>query len=271
MTDIRVIVPTAVRASGQGAVIFSDGFEDDPSDWTCDVNLDLLHWSVNVGGCGTAATRIGNYDPGFGSEWKMGPGRIGGNAMYAWKHSSVPNGYRTEENKWLSGNDIKQEVYHRWYMRWDPAANKVAESGFKLWRYITRENGYPTAPAIYLNARHDQSAPNHIINGDLVIYSNETGFLSLANMSDLVDNTWHCHELRIKLNDNGSSNGEIQYWLDGTLEATHQNLSWGPTQDLAIHRFGVGIGNVSDSPWLNSTWAAIAFDDVVVSTGYIGL
>lgn len=36
------------------------------------------------------------------------------------------------------------------------------------------------------------------------------------------------------------------------------------------HRFGVGIGNVSDEPFTNTEFRAVSFDDVKVATEYIG-
>jgi hypothetical protein len=95
--------------------------------------------------------------------------------------------------------------------------------------------------------------------------------LPLSWVSDFNDGQWHSHELRIKLNSSGSaSDGILEYWLDGVKKATHVNVSFGDISNMAIHRFGVGIGNVSDSPWYQAQWSAIAFDDVVVSTEYIG-
>ena len=44
----------------------------------------------------------------------------------------------------------------------------------------------------------------------------------------------------------------------------------GPVDNAAIHRVGVGIGNVSDSDWYQTNWSAIGFDDYVVSTDYVG-
>jgi hypothetical protein len=136
----------------RATVIFQDDFESDPGDWICRDSEssvypwnDLRNWYGSHMSCG--------WTSGFDAEWKMGPGRNGGNAVYSWKKSGVPNGYRSESTKWFYSNDIKTEIYHRWYMKVPPANefNKYIEHGFKFHRYITRENGYVQPPEIYLN------------------------------------------------------------------------------------------------------------------------
>lgn len=240
-------------------IIFQDDFESDPSDWTCS-DGQLSKWSATYMGCGTTS--------GFGPEWKMGPGHNSNNAVHAWKKTGVPNGYRSESDRWLTGSDIKTEIYHRWYMKvpTSDVFNKAIVQGYKFWRYITRENGYTTPPEIYLNVQGSTFA-----SGNMGIWLLSSYFYELCDISEFNDNDWHCHEMRIKVNTSGKSDGVIQYWLDGVLKATHSNLVIdNRTGQGAIHRFGIGIGNVSDSDWYQAEWSAIAFDDVVVSTEYVG-
>jgi len=253
-----------ISTDGLAAVIFQDDFESSSSIWKC---TDVLgdgpssKWSSGYTACGSTT--------GFGAEWKMGLGYNSTNALYAWKKQGVPNGYRSESQRWLTGSDVKTEIYHRWYMK-VPAStnfNKAIAEGFKLWRYITRENGYSNPPEIYLNVSGSTFA-----SGKLVVLLRSSEYLDLVDVSAFNDNQWHCHELRIKLNSNGQSDGIIQYWLDGVLKAsfTNRNMTDGGATNLAIHRFGVGIGNVSDSDWYQSAWSAIAFDNIVLSTDYVG-
>ena len=239
-------------------IIFQDDFESDSSNWTCG-DGNLSKWTSVWVSCG--------YTEGFGYEWKMGSGHNSSNAVYAWKCDQVPNGYRSGSDKWLSGNDLVKEIYHRWYMKVPPTFDKSIPQGFKFWRYILREYGYSNPPVIYLNAH----GGNKFSNSDLSIYNVTTGYLNLVPISSFNDDNWHCHELRIKLNSDGQSDGIIQYWLDGELKATYTNLSFsGSVTSLKIHMFGVGIGNVSDPPWDMSEWTACIFDDVVVADQYIG-
>src|SRR5574341_1958324 len=83
------------------AVLFQDDFESNSGSWTCS-NGQLSKWSAGWMYC--------KQTSGFGDEWKMGAGRNGGKAVYAWKSNKVPNGYRSESWKWLEGNASK-EIY----------------------------------------------------------------------------------------------------------------------------------------------------------------
>jgi hypothetical protein len=161
-------------------------------------------------GCGTTSS--------FGAEWKMGPGRNGGNAVYAWKSSQLPNGYRTSSEKWMTS--LSKEIYHRWYMKMPSNFDKTIPQGFKFWRYITRENGFANPPEIYVNVKGSS-----LSTGNLTIYNGTTGYKDLVPVRNFNDGQWHCHELRIKLNSDGQSDGVIQYWLDGALKTTHNNVS----------------------------------------------
>lgn len=243
---------------GYSAVIFSDDFESESSSWTCDQG-ELEKWSEGYGYCEST--------PGFGYEWKMGAGHDSGNAVYSWKKSGVPNGYRGESARWLTGSELYTEVYHRWYMKVPTSANynKALDGGLKFWRYMLRENGHETPPEMYLDVSGSTFA-----GGNLVISINGNMYQTLTPVSDFNDNTWHCHELRIKLSSDGASDGLVQYWLDGTLKKTLSNLNFGAVTNKRVHRVGVGVGNVSQSDWYQTSWSAIAFDDVVVSTTYVG-
>lgn len=240
-------------------IIFQDDFESEASDWECG-DGQLLNWDDGWISCDSTV--------GFGYEWKMGQGHNSNNAVYSWKKSGVPNGYRSESQKWFSGTELSNDVYHRWYMKVPPASeyDKAIEHGFKFWRYITRENGYSNPPEVYLNV-HDSST---FATSNLVTYDGENGYKTLVPISSFNDGAWHCHELHLKLNDNGLSNGIIEYWLDGVKMASHAGLNFGSVSDMQVYRMGVGIGNVSDSDWYQAEWSAIGFDDVVLSTEYVG-
>lgn len=240
-------------------ILFEDDFESETSDWECG-DGQLSAWDEGYMTC--------NSTSGFGYEWKMGAGHNSGNAVYSWKKSGVPNGYRSESEKWLSGAELSNEVYHRWYMKVPPASeyNKAIDEGFKLWRYIARENGYSNPPEVYLNV----SGPT-FASGNLVTYDIGNSYKVLTPISNFNDGAWHCHELRLKLNDDGSTNGIIEYWLDGVKRASHTGLNFDNVPNMQVYRIGVGIGNVSDSDWYQTEWSAIGFDDVVLSTEYVGL
>lgn len=254
-----------------GGVIFEDDFESSPSNWVCDpVTLSgpNSNWSPTYTECGVS--------PGFGPEWRMGPGHNSANALYAYKSSVVPNGYRSEADRWLSGADVKTEIYHRWYMKVPPASsfNKACNEGFKFWRYMLHPNGTATPSTLYLNVQCGGSG-NTFANGNLVALPNANAYYTLIPISSFNDGQWHSHELRLKINTNGNQDGILQYWFDGVLKASYTNFDFGQNvgssyTGMAVSRFGVGIGNTSSTPWFQTTWSAVAFDDVVVSTNYIG-
>jgi hypothetical protein len=243
-----------------GQIFFQDDFESDSQDWQC-TDGSLSKWIS--GGCG--------FTHGFGAEWRMGLGRNGGNALYSWKRSGVSNGYRSESRKWFTGSDVKTEIYHRWYMKIPPANqyNKNIEHGFKFWRYITRENGYSNPQEVYLNVYGGSTFATS--NLALLTTAQPYQYLKLIDINKINDGQWHCHEIRLVANTEGNYDGLAQYWLNGKLIATHNNIMWSSaTPKIAWHNIGVGVGNVSDSDWFQSDWSAIAFDDVIVSTNYIG-
>ena len=78
---------------------------------------------------------------------------------------------------------------------------------------------------------------------------------------------WHCVESHVRLNDAGASNGVFEFWVNGNLEATRNDLNW--------------VGNYSaygiNSVFLENYWNSGSpkaqeryFDNLVVSTQRIG-
>lgn len=76
---------------------------------------------------------------------------------------------------------------------------------------------------------------------------------------------WYCMEMMIKANDAGHDNGEIAAWIDGELYMHLTDFNWRTTNELKIKRISLGI-YIHNNPKDNICW----FDDVALSTGYIG-
>ncbi len=251
-------------ANGFSEMLFQDDFESDSSNWSCGSGQ-LSKWDNGWMECG--------YTAGFGFEWKMGPGRNGGNAVYSWKKNILAlSGYRSESMKWFEGTSVKREIYHRWYMKFPSKIDKVISDGFKFWRYVLRANGNSGPPEIYLNM--NPGSGSRIIGspGFAISFADTSGWIVLPS-PNWRDGNWHCHELRMKLNDSGQSNGILQYWMDGVLRYSNTSLDWKArdVNNCGFHRFGVGIGNTTESNAFEMTdWTGIGFDDVAVSTSYIG-
>jgi hypothetical protein len=237
----------------QATVIFQDDFESDSSDWIC-TDGELSKWTSGWGDCYSTS--------GFGAEWRMGSGRTGGNAVYSYKKSGVSNGWRTLSRKYVEPLNIK-EAYMRWYMKVPPANeyNKAIESGFKLNQiFVTGGGG-----ALYHNVKGNTFAGGQ--NG--MWLNNVWDWYEFTDVSNFNDGQWHCHEIRVKMNDESASNGILQYWLDGELTASYENIVVNPSSPY-FQFVTVGVANVSDSDWYQTEWSAIGFDDFVLSAEYVG-
>ncbi len=76
---------------------------------------------------------------------------------------------------------------------------------------------------------------------------------------------WHCMEIMMKANDAGQNNGEMAAWIDGQLYMHLRGFNWRTTDELKLKRISLGV-YIHNNPKNNVVW----FDDVVLSTGYIG-
>jgi hypothetical protein len=76
---------------------------------------------------------------------------------------------------------------------------------------------------------------------------------------------WTCLEQRIRVNTVGQADGELATWIDGRLYQHVTGFRWRVDEKLRLKRFDVGIF-VHQAVRENVVW----YDDVVVSTGYVG-
>jgi hypothetical protein len=76
---------------------------------------------------------------------------------------------------------------------------------------------------------------------------------------------WICMEMMIKANDAGSNNGEMAAWIDGKLYLHLNEFNFRTVDALKLKRISLGI-YIHNNPKENTAW----FDDVALSTGYIG-
>lgn len=77
---------------------------------------------------------------------------------------------------------------------------------------------------------------------------------------------WYCLEHMIQTNRPGQADGELAAWIDGQLYLHYQGVRWRTSADVKLKRFGIGL-YVHRANRDNTVW----YDDVAVSTGYIGL
>ena len=77
---------------------------------------------------------------------------------------------------------------------------------------------------------------------------------------------WYCMEMMLKANDPGAKNGEQAFWINGELIGYFKNIMWRFTNGLKINSFTLGL-YIHENEKINRIW----YDDIIVSTGYIGL
>jgi hypothetical protein len=76
---------------------------------------------------------------------------------------------------------------------------------------------------------------------------------------------WYCFEHMIRANDVGQANGELAAWINGRLYIHYTGFRWRSSADVKLKRFNIGV-YVHRAKKDNTVW----YDDVVLSTGYIG-
>lgn len=76
---------------------------------------------------------------------------------------------------------------------------------------------------------------------------------------------WYCLEEMIRANTPGERDGELAGWIDGRLYVHAKGIRWRSTDAVKLKRFSL-IVYIHQSRRENTVW----FDDVVLSTGYVG-
>ena len=90
-------------------------------------------------------------------------------------------------------------------------------------------------------------------------------FFAPAKPFLLKRNQWYCMEMMVKLNDPEMRNGEQAFWVDGRKIGHFRRLRLRTSKRIRLNCFWLLL-YVHDSKKLNKVW----FDDVVISTEYIG-
>lgn len=76
---------------------------------------------------------------------------------------------------------------------------------------------------------------------------------------------WHCFEIMLKANDPDRENGEQAAWIDGQLYGHFTGILWRKSDKVCLKRMTLGV-YIHDNPGQNT----VHFDDIALSTGYIG-
>ena len=77
--------------------------------------------------------------------------------------------------------------------------------------------------------------------------------------------SWVCLETMVKANTPGKADGELATWIDGKLYLHYAGIRWRSSEKVRLKRFDFGI-YIHEARRDNTVW----YDDVAVSTGYIG-
>ena len=265
MALLMTLLTTFITTPTWCAIIFSDNFDAVFSGWNC-YDDTPPGWS-GVSDCGSASYGGVTH---YGGEITAG-GRTG-NSLKSWKQGQFPSdaSYYGLLN-YDFGTDTYRDVYMRWYMKIPPGFNMTGFDYLKLWRWNFGA-GVSYDKEIYLNF-NAEIPPDDWSNAQVQVYNaNGDGqWATMVTVADLPrDGQWHCYEWRVQLNTTGSSNGVLQFWLDGVLKYSATNVNYGATTTDYLRRTSLGTGNRNSGSAFQTAWQAIEFDDYVLSTTYVG-
>ena len=138
-----------------------------------------------------------------------------------------------------------------------PRGDDYCKAAFEPWRDWGRQPapGYLFLYAYWMDMQRDP---------DGNYWGNMLGPASAERFVPQRDR-WYCLEHMIKLNAVGKADGELAAWIDGRLYIHYTGIRWRSSADLRLKRFDLGL-YVHQARKDNVVW----YDDVVLSTGYVG-
>lgn len=253
-----------------GKVLFEDGFESDASldrffdihgrdDGRTSVAIDeeLAHGGKGVLKLSTPAREEGSAAAGV-SAWL---GKEGHDCVYFRRYIRFPQDYDQGHLHHVGGglagvaSDGKWDEMGQAGVR--PTGDDRFSAGFEPWREWGRTDspGYLFLYTYWMDMKQ---------GGDGNWYGN---MLEPPKERRIVPkrDEWVCLEQMIQVNDVGEANGEMAAWVDGKLYLHWKGFRWRTTERLRIKRFNLGL-YLHEARKANTVY----YDDVVVSTGYVG-
>lgn len=255
-----IILSPVLSALSYSATIFSDDFNSHPD--TCHTGGTVPSgwdsWYQQNGEISATFDSVTHYAGEISS-----PGRGGtGKSLKTWRHYGWPslNNYTGSLGYIFNAN--YSNIYIRYYQKIPIALTLNASDYLKSWRFNTTGG----SGEIYLNFRVGNISGDMRTLGTLGIYDGAgwTTVLDNDGLRAIWDGDWHCIEFQL-----GLDNSTLRLWVDGVSKYNNTSYHWSASGyfDFIQH---FAIGNVGDgSSWQNS-WQAIEFDDVVISTTYVG-
>lgn len=220
----------------------------DCADWEQDTTLNcsnLIQWGGwTCNGTKTQITSAANYSSATGGK---------GARFYYGDGTNVNSACLR-----VDFTTAQPELWIRWYQRY--------EAGFQ-WSALIYDK------MLYIHSAGDSDVvPEPIGSDSFQLASNRYGHARCDNCGwatifggSSSDGSWHCYEIHIKMDTNGSD-GIGEWWIDGVKKISTTNVNWGTQPGWTWFHF---LSNQSSPN--NGRCMAIDFDDIVVSnTGYIG-
>jgi hypothetical protein len=181
------------------------------------------------------------------------------------------------------GTQNYREVYWRFYVK--NASNWSGGGGDKLTRAASMASSSTWAEAMIAHVWSGGSSHNYLVvdptsgtdtQGNLKTtkyndFDNLRWLGAQAGRTPIFASThvgkWYCVEARARLNDAGQSNGVLEYWIDGQLEARREGMNWVGSFDA----YGINV-ILLENYWNNGSPQAQEryIDNFVVSTRRIG-
>lgn len=200
-----------------------------------------------------------------------GPGETIGEAITTAANNSAGGGGKGQrhymrKDRVASGGFIlyfsenQSEFWMRWYLRYDPAITW----GPYVWnKLIYLEAGKPQGCYVSLDS-----------NFKCYIHSNAegTGWRTPEGYgwNYLGDGKFHCFELHLKMDTNGSD-GVTQLWMDEDLVIDEHTVDWGTGTGWGSILLGSNHGSPLGDGVTNTDCMPQDFDDIEINnTGYIG-
>ncbi len=126
--------------------------------------------------------------------------------------------------------------------------------GWRDWRKVPAP-GYLFCYCYWMDMRRDR---------DGHYWGNMLGPAEAERVVPALDR-WLCVELMVAVNAVGKADGELAVWLDGRLYQHWQGFRWRSSAEVRLKRASLQV-YVHRARQDNTVW----YDDVVVSTGYVG-
>ena len=127
------------------------------------------------------------------------------------------------------------------------------------------DHWYPTGFVVPFDSGIGEDGEQIGNRGDWLAFPSQyPDFNPMANFLPQRDR-WYCYELMVRANTPGQNNGEVKFWIDGTVVGDFPDLNVRSIITLKIDEAHIGL-HAGHSERINKKW----YDNVVIATQYIG-